>query len=61
MQPLLEIKDLVIQFQHHDEISTAVNKISFNVDKGKITALVGESGSGKSSPEEEAQRPPVLG
>ncbi|MEI8052482.1 MAG: ABC transporter ATP-binding protein [Bacteroidota bacterium] len=48
MQPLLEIKDLVIQFQHHDEISTAVNKISFNVDKGKITALVGESGSGKS-------------
>ena len=48
MQPLLEIKDLVIQFQHHDEISTAVNKISFNVDKGKITAVVGESGSGKS-------------
>ncbi len=48
MQPLLEIKDLFIQFEHHDEISTAVNKISFNVDKGKITAVVGESGSGKS-------------
>ena len=48
MQPLLEIKNLSISFQNKNETVTAVNNISFQMDKGKFTAIVGESGSGKS-------------
>lgn len=47
-QPLLEIKNLSINFQNKNEIVTAVNNISFEIHKGKFTAIVGESGSGKS-------------
>ena len=48
MQPILKIKDLSIKFQQEDEVSTAVNNISFSISKSSITAIVGESGSGKS-------------
>ena len=48
MQPILKIKDLSIKFQQEDEVSTAVNNISFSINKSSITAIVGESGSGKS-------------
>ena len=48
MHPLLEIKNLHIDFVQ-DEISVpAVKDISFTITKGKLTAIVGESGSGKS-------------
>ncbi len=48
MYPLLEIKNLQIQFNQDAAITTAVEDISFNLNRGKITAIVGESGSGKS-------------
>jgi peptide/nickel transport system ATP-binding protein len=45
---LLEIKDLVTEFQTEDETVTAVNHISFSLNKGETVGIVGESGSGKS-------------
>ena len=47
-QPLLEIDDLSIDFINQHQSITALENISFKVNKGRIVALVGESGSGKS-------------
>jgi ATPase components of various ABC-type transport systems, contain duplicated ATPase len=46
--PLIEIKGLHIAFKQDEQIQRAIQDISFNIEKGKITAIVGESGSGKS-------------
>ena len=48
MYPLLEIKDLSVEFKQDAIYSSAVKAISFTITKGKLTAIVGESGSGKS-------------
>lgn len=48
MLPLLQIKNLSISFKQDKEQFEAVKNISFDLQKGKITALTGESGSGKS-------------
>ena len=48
MKPLLQIENLSVDFiSETEEIIHAVKNISFNVNRGEITALVGESGSGK--------------
>ena len=45
---MLQVKNLCISFgQGHEDIP-AVKNISFDIPRGKITALIGESGSGKS-------------
>ena len=46
--PLLQIKDLSVAFSQGGKTTHAVNKISFDINKGETVALVGESGSGKS-------------
>ncbi len=46
--PLLSIQDLTVKFKTQEELITAVNKVSFDIPKGKTVGLVGESGSGKS-------------
>lgn len=48
MQPLLEIKNLQVNFETEHGCTTAIKDISFTVNRGEIVAIVGESGSGKS-------------
>ncbi len=48
MSALLEIKDLSVAFRQGASETTAVDRISFSLNKGETLALVGESGSGKS-------------
>ena len=45
---LLELNNLVTQFETRDGVLRAVNDVSLQVDRGEILGLVGESGSGKS-------------
>lgn len=47
-QPLLEIKNLRIDFHHDDEWREVVHGIDFKVFAGRTLGIVGESGSGKS-------------
>ena len=46
--PLLEIRDLSVQFPSPHGWLTVVDKVSFNVGRNDIVCVVGESGSGKS-------------
>jgi oligopeptide/dipeptide ABC transporter ATP-binding protein len=46
--PLLEYKNLKISFRTEEGWVTAVDGISFTIEKGKTMGLVGESGCGKS-------------
>src|SRR4030095_8596912 len=48
MLPLLEIKDLTIEFESEGKTTPALHGISLKVNRGEILAIVGESGSGKS-------------
>ena len=46
--PLLEIRDLVVQFPSPSGWLTVVDHVSFDVGHNDIVCVVGESGSGKS-------------
>jgi peptide/nickel transport system ATP-binding protein len=48
LDPLLEIKNLSVDFVSEYETTAAVKDLSLSVKRGELVAIVGESGSGKS-------------
>jgi oligopeptide/dipeptide ABC transporter ATP-binding protein len=46
-EPVLEVRDLVVEFATEDGPLRAVDHVSFAVGRGEIVGLVGESGAGK--------------
>jgi oligopeptide transport system ATP-binding protein len=46
--PLLEVRDLHVEFRTRDGIARAVNGVDYRVAAGETLAVLGESGSGKS-------------
>ncbi|MBD7911288.1 MULTISPECIES: ABC transporter ATP-binding protein [Clostridium] len=49
MNPLIEIKNLTIDFVLNNGILRACDNVSFTINKGEIIGVIGESGSGKST------------
>lgn len=46
--PLLEVRKLRVEFPMRTNVLTALDDVSFTVQKGEVLGLVGESGAGKS-------------
>lgn len=48
MSALIEVRNLTLQFRTDEGLITAVDDVSFSLNRGEVMGLVGESGSGKS-------------
>ena len=57
MTALIEVENLTLKFKTDEGLITAVDNVSFALDKGEVMGLVGESGSGKSRDRQIADAP----
>ncbi len=48
MSLLIDVQNLTLKFRTDEGLITAVDDVSFTIQKGEVMGLVGESGSGKS-------------
>jgi microcin C transport system ATP-binding protein len=48
-EPLVEVRNLSVEFRSGDTVNRAVDGVSFRIGKSETVALVGESGSGKTA------------
>jgi peptide/nickel transport system ATP-binding protein len=48
MSVLIDVQNLTLKFRTDEGLITAVEDVSFSINKGEVMGLVGESGSGKS-------------
>ncbi len=48
MTPLLDVRDLRVEFRTSEGVGSALNGVELSVVEGQILGIVGESGSGKS-------------
>lgn len=46
--PILEVRDLCVEFHGEEGVNQAVKSVNFTLKRGRTLAIVGESGSGKS-------------
>jgi oligopeptide transport system ATP-binding protein len=46
--PLLDVRDLHVEFRTREGVAKAVNGVNYSVNAGETLAVLGESGSGKS-------------
>jgi peptide/nickel transport system ATP-binding protein len=47
-EPVLSVKNLVVEFPFRDDVFRAVDDVSFQIMPGEVVGVVGESGAGKS-------------
>jgi peptide/nickel transport system ATP-binding protein len=45
--PLLEVRDLTLDFETEDGVAKVLDRVSFGIDEGEVFGLVGETGCGK--------------
>lgn len=48
MKPLLEVQHVKVEFPTRHGVLTALNDVSFTINRGEVLGVVGESGAGKS-------------
>jgi peptide/nickel transport system ATP-binding protein/oligopeptide transport system ATP-binding protein len=47
--PIISVRDLSIRYRSKESTVYAVDRVSFDLERGQVLALVGESGSGKTT------------
>ena len=48
-KPLLSVRDLVVEYGSGEDVTHAVNRVSFSLARGEVLGLVGETGAGKTT------------